>query len=114
MWFCKYPICETERVFSDQIKVLTGYTAKPELLRKVTWLAITHHPEVKAINTLSAYHYGNNFVVELTIKLPKFLTFQKAQDIANDLKHRIEILPEVERAFIHLTYDHTSPEDDDT
>ena len=50
---------------ADQISMLTGRAAKPDLLTKLTWVALHHDPKVIAIDTVRAYHFGNNFLVEV-------------------------------------------------
>ena len=55
-------LCRTE-----QIKMLTGFTAKPELLQRITWLCLNHHEKILLIDTVRAFHFGNNFIVEVKL-----------------------------------------------
>ncbi|XP_076356309.1 uncharacterized protein LOC143249781 isoform X2 [Tachypleus tridentatus] len=89
----------------EQIKMLTGHTARPEFLKKITWIALNHHPKVLLIDTVRAFHFGNNFLVEVDIVLPEKLTLKESHDIGESLQHKIERLPEVERAFVHLDHE---------
>ena len=52
-------------VCTEQIKLLTGHTADTNFLSKLTWIAMTHDPQVTHIETLRAYHYGNNYLVKV-------------------------------------------------
>lgn len=40
--------------------------------------------------------------VEMEIVLPADMTVRESHDIALALQHKIELLPEVERAFVHV------------
>ncbi|CAG5136550.1 unnamed protein product [Candidula unifasciata] len=92
---------------SEQIKMLTGHTARPDLLSKLTWVCVNHHPEIRHIDTVRAFHFGSNFLVEVDIVLPGDMILREAHDIGESLQHRLESLPEVERAFVHLDFEFT-------
>lgn len=85
--------------------MLTGHTARPDFLKKITWLAVNHHPKVLLIDTVRAFHFGNNFLVEVDIVLPELMNMKQSHDIGESLQLKIERLPEVERAFVHLDYE---------
>lgn len=51
--------------FIEQIKRLTGYTAKPEFLQQITWIAFHHSPLISKIDTVRAFHFGTHFLVEV-------------------------------------------------
>ncbi|CAC5403466.1 Metal tolerance protein 6,Metal tolerance protein 9,Metal tolerance protein 10,Metal tolerance protein 5 [Mytilus coruscus] len=88
-----------------QIKMLTGHTAKPDFLKKLTWICVNHHPKVQYVDTVRAFHFGNNFLVEVDIVLPEDMTLKEAHDIGEPLQQKLERLKEVERAFVHLDYE---------
>lgn len=81
------------------------------MLQTLTYVARNHHPDVIAIDTVRAYHYGYNYLVELDIVLPRDMPLHLAHDIGESLQNKLEALDKVERAFVHLDYetDH-SPE----
>lgn len=85
--------------------MLTGHTAQPEFLKKLTWIALNHHPKVTHIDTIRAFHFGNNFLVEVDIVLPSDMSMKEAHDIGEALQCKLEKLDEVERAFVHLDYE---------
>ncbi|XP_036355598.1 metal tolerance protein 9 [Octopus sinensis] len=89
------------------IKQLTGYTAKPVFLSKITWLTLNHNRKIKQIDTVRAFYFGINFLVEVDIVLPENMTLKEAHDIGESLQQKLECLPEVERAFVHLDYEVT-------
>ncbi|XP_070207634.1 uncharacterized protein [Littorina saxatilis] len=92
---------------SEQIKMLTGHTARPDFLSKLTWTAMNHHRKIRHIDTVRAFHFGNNFLVELDIVLPEDMSLRVAHDIGESLQQKLENVPEVERAFVHLDYEYS-------
>jgi|SRR6218665_1276834 len=87
--------------------MLTGLTAPPEFLQKMTWLALNHHSEITYIDTVSAFHFGTHFLVEIHIVLPENMNVLEAHNIAEALQNRLERVYEVERAFVHIDYEVT-------
>ena len=57
------------------------------------------------IDTVRVYHFGSNFLVECDIVLPEDMSLRESHDIGESLQLKIEKLPEVERAFVHLDYE---------
>ncbi|CAK9170712.1 unnamed protein product [Ilex paraguariensis] len=83
---------------------LIGQSAPPEVLQKLTYLVI-RHPQVKRIDTVRAYTFGVLYFVEVDIELPEELPLKEAHVIGETLQIKIEKLPEVERAFVHIDYE---------
>ena len=75
-------------------------------MNKVTWLALNHSKHIKYIETVRAFHFGTNFLVEVDIVLPEDMQLRKAHDIGEALQQKLERFPEVERAFVHLDYEY--------
>lgn len=92
------------RQLRKQVRYLTGYKAEPEFLQKITWFTLNHSPLIKQIDTVRAFHFGTSFLVEVELILPESMTLKDAHDIADSLKIKLEKLPEVELAFVHLDY----------
>lgn len=84
---------------------LVGQSAPPEVLQKLTYLALRHHPQIKRVDTVRAYTFGVLYFVEVDIELPEDLPLKEAHTIGESLQIRIEELPEVERAFVHLDFE---------
>ncbi|URE42265.1 Cation efflux family [Musa troglodytarum] len=80
---------------------LVGQSAPPEMLQKLTYHVIRHHPQIKRIDTVRAYALGVLYFVEVDIELPEDLPLKEAHAIGETLQIRIEELAEVERAFVH-------------
>ena len=66
---------------TEQVMVLTGRAAGPEFLKRLTWIAINHDHHIRQIDTVSAFHFGNQFLVEVHIVLPEKMYVKKAHDI---------------------------------
>lgn len=84
---------------------LVGQSAPPEMLQKLTYLVIRHHQQIKRVDTVRAYTFGVLFFVEVDIELPEDLPLKEAHAIGESLQIKIEELPEVERAFVHLDFE---------
>ncbi|KAF3653839.1 Metal tolerance protein 3 [Capsicum annuum] len=83
---------------------LVGQSAPPEYLQKLTYLVI-RHPQVKRIDTVRAYTFGVLYFVEVDIELPEDLPLKEAHNVGETLQIKLEKLPEVERAFVHLDFE---------
>ncbi|PKA65161.1 Metal tolerance protein 4 [Apostasia shenzhenica] len=84
---------------------LVGQSAPPEMLQKLTYLVIRHDPQIKRVDTVRAYTFGVLYFVEVDIELPEELPLREAHAIGESLQIKIEQLPEVERAFVHLDFE---------
>lgn len=51
---------------------------------------------------MRAHYVGSRLHVELHIEVPPELTLKEAHDISEDVKRRIEEIPEVDRVFVHV------------
>lgn len=90
----------------EQIRGLTGHTARPIMLQKLLWVCMKHDTRIQFIDTLRAYHFGNNVLVEAHIVLPPDMTLSEAHDIGESLQNKLESYSDVERAFVHIDYDY--------
>lgn len=90
------------------IRNLTGYTAPRQFLQQLTWLAFHHSPLIRKIDAVRAYHFGTQFLVEIDVLLPLNVQLNEAVHVGIGLEQKIEALPEVERAFVHLNCEHTT------
>jgi len=88
------------------IKMMTGTTASPDEIQKLTYLACRFDKKVVKVDTVRAYHVGVKLFVEVDIVLDKDVPLVEAHDVGECLQELIERFPEVERAFVHLDYDY--------
>ncbi|EFA77681.1 putative cation efflux pump [Heterostelium album PN500] len=89
----------------EQIELLVGKSASPEFLQRLTYIAVSHSPEILKVDTCRAFHVGNNLFVEVDIVLPENMPLIRTHDIGESLQIKLESLPEVERAFVHVDYE---------
>ena len=87
-----------------QLSSLIGKTAPPEFLQIIILLARNHHKDIIAIDSVKAYLCGYKYVVELNIILDSDMRLKKTYDIGKTLKNKLELLDNVERAFVHIKY----------
>ncbi|KAK9937382.1 hypothetical protein M0R45_014176 [Rubus argutus] len=91
----------------ENVWSLIGKTAPAEYLAKLTYLIWNHDKEIKHIETVRAYTFGLNYFVEVHIVLPGDMSLGEAHNIGEALQEKLENLPEVERAFVHVDVDAT-------
>ncbi|XP_062172821.1 metal tolerance protein 4-like [Alnus glutinosa] len=101
-----YTISNWSKTVMENAVTLVGQSAPPEFLQKLTYLVI-RHPQVKRIDTVRAYTFGVLYFVEVDIELPEDLPLKDAHAIGEALQDKLEKLPEVERAFVHLDFECT-------
>lgn len=102
-----YTICTWAKTVMENVWSLIGQTAPPEYLTKLTYLIWNHHEDIKHIDTVRAYTFGFYYFVEVDIVLPGDMQLSQAHDIGEDLQIKLEQLPEVERAFVHVDFEFT-------
>lgn len=91
----------------ENVNSLVGKSAPPDYLQKLTYLCWNHHKSIRHIDTVRAYTFGSHYFVEVDIVLPASMPLQEAHDIGESLQEKLELLPEIERAFVHLDYEYT-------
>ena len=89
----------------EQLKNLVGHTADRRFLSKLTWIAANHDQRIESVDTIRAYTFGINYLVEIDVQLPPTMALKEAHDIGESLQQKLESLEEVERAFVHLDFE---------
>ncbi|XP_009770453.1 metal tolerance protein 10-like [Nicotiana tabacum] len=102
-----YTIGTWAKTVIENMRSLIGRTAPPEFLAKLTYLIWNHHKEIKHIDTVRAYTFGANYFVEVDIVLPEDMLLSQAHNIGETLQEKLEQLPDVERAFVHVDFEFT-------
>jgi divalent metal cation (Fe/Co/Zn/Cd) transporter len=67
--------------------------------------AMTHSPTILQIDTVRAYHSGPRLIVEVDIVMDPEATLRATHDVAEELQIKLESLPDVERAYVHVDYE---------
>ncbi|KAF1880924.1 hypothetical protein Lal_00022954 [Lupinus albus] len=91
----------------ENVWSLIGRTAPPDFLAKLNYLVWNHHEQIKHIDTVRAYTFGGCYFVEVDIILPEDMHLNEAHNIGETLQIKVEQLPEVERAFVHIDFEFT-------
>ncbi|XVF49802.1 hypothetical protein PTKIN_Ptkin04bG0045000 [Pterospermum kingtungense] len=104
-----YTMVNWANTVMDNVWGLIGRTAPSEYLAKLTYLIWNHHKEIKHIETVRAYTFGSHYFVEVHIVLPEDMSLGPAHNIGQTLEDKLEQLPEVERAFVHVDFDTIHP-----
>ncbi|KAJ0468191.1 putative cation efflux protein [Helianthus annuus] len=100
-----YTITNWSGTVMENAVSLVGQSAPPDFLQTLTYLVLRHHPKISRVDTVRAYTFGVLYFVEVDIELPEDLPLKEAHGIGESLQIKIEELPEVERAFVHLDYE---------
>ncbi|XP_010537810.1 PREDICTED: metal tolerance protein 9-like [Tarenaya hassleriana] len=102
-----YTIGTWARTVLENVHSLIGRSAPPEFLTKLTFLIWNHHEQIRHIDTVRAYTFGSHYFVEVDIVLPEDMRLHEAHNIGETLQEKLEHLPEVERAFVHIDFEFT-------
>ena len=68
---------------------------------------MTHNPGVTSLDTVRAWHSGPRIIVEVDIVMNEEQTLRETHDVAEELQQKLESLPDVERAYVHVDYETT-------
>jgi len=90
----------------ENVEAIIGRSASPELLSKITYVAFKHDERVLFVDTVRAYSVHEKYFVEVDIVLPEDMPLKVTHDIGEALQNKLEKLPEVERAFVHIDYEY--------
>ena len=90
--------CKTAAVHVQQ---LTGMSAELVVIQTIVYLAARFSDHILQVPAVSAYHAGDNLLVEVDIVLSETMSLRDVHDLSEALQFNIESLPMVERAFVH-------------
>ncbi|WP_099209460.1 cation diffusion facilitator family transporter [Thermococcus henrietii] len=88
-------------IILENVGYLTGRAPSFEICEEIKRRAL-NVPNVLGIHDLRAHYVGNKLHVELHIEVPPGLSLKEAHDVSEEVKKRIEEIPEVERVFVHV------------
>ena len=88
-------------IILENVGYLTGRAPPFEICDEIKKRALSV-PNVLGIHDLRAHYVGSKLHVELHIEVPDGLDLKEAHDISEEVKRRIEEMPEVDVAFIHV------------
>ncbi|KAK3065347.1 hypothetical protein LTS18_014191 [Coniosporium uncinatum] len=95
----------------SEFQLLIGVTADTHMLQLITYISMTHSPMIQSLDTVRAYHSGPRLIVEVDIVMDPDETLRATHDVAEELQTKLESLPNVERAYVHVDFETShSPE----
>ncbi|KAJ2915923.1 hypothetical protein MD484_g4471, partial [Candolleomyces efflorescens] len=95
------------RTVYEQFGLLAGRSAPHEFLQLLIYKVATFDEDILKVDTVRAYHSGPSYFVEIDIVMDADTPLWKAHDLSQQLQDKIEVLPNVERAFVHVDYETT-------
>ncbi|KAF8544709.1 cation efflux family-domain-containing protein [Trichophaea hybrida] len=93
------------RVVYKESLLLIGVAAPQEVRGLITYISMTHDEKITQIDTVRAYHSGPRIIVEVDIVMPEDMTLRETHDVAESLQIKLEALPDVERAYVHVDWE---------
>lgn len=95
------------RTAFGEFLLLVGVVASVETQQLITYVCVTHSPVVRQIDTVRVYHSGPRLIAEVDVVMAREATLSETHDVAEALQSKLECLPDVERAYVHVDYETT-------
>ncbi|OAQ74177.1 cation efflux family protein [Pochonia chlamydosporia 170] len=90
----------------EQVWLLAGKGAPKTYVSKLIYVTLTHSVHVLKVDTCRAYHAGQKYYVEVDIVMDADTPLRTSHDVSQSLQRKLEGLADVERAFVHVDYEH--------
>lgn len=91
----------------QEFKLLVGVAASVEMQQLITYVCLTHSSVIEGIDTVRVYHSGPRLIAEVDVVMNPDATLRETHDVAEELQFKLEDLPDVERAYVHVDYETT-------
>jgi cation diffusion facilitator family transporter len=95
------------RTAFSEFLLLVGVTAGVEIQQLITYVCLTHSPDIEGIDTVRVYHSGPRLIAEVDVVMNAGSSLRDTHDVAEDLQIKLESLPDIERAYVHVDYETT-------
>ncbi|THU85443.1 CDF-like metal transporter [Dendrothele bispora CBS 962.96] len=95
------------RTIYSQFCLLAGKSAPNEFIQLLVYKTMTYSKDIQKVDTVRAYHSGPGYFVEIDIVMSPNTPLSRAHDLSQRLQDEIEVLPNVERAFVHVDHEAT-------
>ncbi len=89
------------RAGRENINYLTGAGASPELRKQIADVA-SAVPGVHEVHHVMTEYAGPSLVIEIHINVDGNISLFQAHDIADEVSAKLEELPDVDRAYVHI------------
>jgi cation diffusion facilitator family transporter len=87
--------------------LLVGVVASVDAQQLITYVCLTHSEAIRQIDTVRVYHSGPRLIAEVDVVMDPEATLMATHDVAEALQFKLESLPDVERAYVHVDYETT-------
>ncbi|KAG9248079.1 hypothetical protein BJ878DRAFT_489767 [Calycina marina] len=89
----------------SEFLLLVGVTATVETQQLITYVCLTHSPDIEGIDTVRVYHSGPRLICEIDVVMNAESSLRDTHDVAEELQFKLESMPGVERAYVHVDYE---------
>ncbi|KAJ5553123.1 hypothetical protein N7494_002501 [Penicillium frequentans] len=89
----------------SQFLELCGLGASSSLVQEVVFLTLGHSDLILKVDTVRAYHWGDELVAEVDIVMAPDSSLRESHDISQELQDKIEMVEGFSRAFVHVDYE---------
>ena len=103
---CLISVIWLHTAFSEFL-LLVGVTASVETQQLITYVCLTHSPDIEGIDTVRVYHSGPRLIAEVDVVMNANSSLRDTHDVAEELQSKLEDLPDIERAYVHVDYETT-------
>ncbi|RYO84591.1 hypothetical protein DL766_010557 [Monosporascus sp. MC13-8B] len=94
------------RTAFQEFMLLVGVVASVETQQLITYVCLTHSPDsILGIDTVRVYHSGPRLIAEVDIVMNPDASLRATHDVAEELQFKLEDLPDIERAYVHVDYE---------
>lgn len=96
------------RTAFGEFMLLVGVASSVDTQQLITYVCLTHSPQdIRGIDTVRVYHSGPRLIAEVDIVMDPEGSLMEAHDVAEALQTKLESLPDIERAYVHIDYETT-------
>ncbi len=94
------------RTAVQEFLLLVGVVASVETQQLITYVCLTHSPDtILGIDTVRVYHSGPRLIAEVDVVMNPDASLRATHDVAEELQFKLENLPDIERAYVHVDYE---------
>ncbi|KAL2211905.1 cation efflux family protein [Sarocladium strictum] len=95
------------RTAFGEFLLLVGVVSSVDTQQLITYVCLTHDDAIQGIDTVRVYHSGPRLIAEVDIVMDPAGTLMETHDVAEALQIKLESLPDIERAYVHIDYETT-------
>lgn len=85
--------------------MLIAVAADVNTQQLITYIAFTHGEEIEQVDTVRVYLSGPTLIAEVDAVMNENRTLKPTHDVAEALKFKLESLPDVQRAYVHVDHE---------